>query len=64
MILCACTCTCQDQFIELSVKHHITQREHAKGLFKSYKVKIARLYDYQTWQTHFFLEIHEVHKGL
>ena len=27
-------------------------------------VKITRLYDYKTWQKHFFFRNHEVHKGL
>ena len=36
------------------------QQEHAKGLFISQNNKV---YDYQTWQTH-FLEVHEVCKGL
>ena len=40
----------------------ISRREEAKSFFKIL-VKITRLYDYQTRQTHFG-EIHEVRKGM
>ena len=59
MILCAHSTSSQR---EQSTKRRSRSENIRKVCYST--VKITGLYDYQTWTTHFFLEIHEVRKGL